>query len=60
MSMKNPVITLGIEPVTFRFVTQCLNHYATACPRIRQWRKQCKERAEWKRITEKAETHSGL
>jgi hypothetical protein len=27
---------------------------------IRRWRKQCKERAEWKRITEKAKTHSGL
>jgi hypothetical protein len=27
---------------------------------IRQWRNQCKERAEWKRITEKAKTHSGL
>jgi hypothetical protein len=27
---------------------------------IRQWRNRCKERAEWKRITEKAETHSGL
>ena len=27
---------------------------------IRLWRKQCKERAEWKRITEKAKTHSGL
>jgi len=26
---------------------------------IRRWRKQCKERAEWKRITEKAKTHSG-
>jgi hypothetical protein len=25
---------------------------------IRRWRKQCKERAEWKRITEKAKTHS--
>ena len=24
------------------------------------WRKQRKERAEWKRITEKAKTHSGL
>jgi hypothetical protein len=23
---------------------------------IRRWRKQCKERAEWKRITEKAKT----
>jgi hypothetical protein len=27
---------------------------------IRRWRKQRKERAEWKRITEKAKTHSGL
>jgi len=26
----------------------------------RRWRNQCKERAEWKRINEKAETHSGL
>jgi hypothetical protein len=27
---------------------------------IRRWRNQCKERAELKRITEKAKTHSGL
>jgi hypothetical protein len=27
---------------------------------IRFWRNQCKERAEWKGITEKAKTHSGL
>jgi len=27
---------------------------------IRRWRKQCKERAERKRITEKAKTHSGM
>jgi hypothetical protein len=27
---------------------------------IRRWRKQCKGRAEWKRITEKAKTDSGL
>jgi hypothetical protein len=27
---------------------------------IRRWRNRCKERAEWKRITEKAKTHSGL
>jgi hypothetical protein len=27
---------------------------------IRGWRKFCKEREEWKRITEKAKPHSGL
>jgi len=27
---------------------------------IRGWRKLCKERAEWKKINEKAKTHSGL
>jgi hypothetical protein len=27
---------------------------------IRRWRNQCKERAEWKRITEKAKNHCGL
>jgi hypothetical protein len=27
---------------------------------IRRWRKQCKGRAEWKKITEKAKIHSGL
>jgi hypothetical protein len=27
---------------------------------VRRWIKQCEERAEWKKITEKAETHSGL
>jgi hypothetical protein len=27
---------------------------------IRGWRKLCKERAEWRRITEKSETHIGL
>jgi len=27
---------------------------------IKVWRKQCKERAEWKRITEKAKTYKGL
>ena len=29
--MKNP-LTAGIEPATFRFVTQHLNHCATAVP----------------------------
>jgi hypothetical protein len=27
---------------------------------IRGWRKLCKEKTEWKRITEEAKTHSGL
>jgi len=27
---------------------------------IRRWRKQCEDKAEWKRITEMAKTHSGL
>ena len=27
---------------------------------VRRWKKQCEERAEWKKITEKAKTHSGL
>jgi hypothetical protein len=27
---------------------------------IRGWRKLCKERAEWRKITEKAKTHSGF
>jgi hypothetical protein len=27
---------------------------------VRRWRKQCEERAKWKKFTEKAKTHSGL
>jgi hypothetical protein len=27
---------------------------------IIRWRKQCEERAEWKKITERAKAHSGL
>ena len=30
--MKNPLTPAGIEPVTFRFVTQLLNHCATSVP----------------------------
>jgi hypothetical protein len=28
--MKNPLTPAGIEPVTYRFVAQHLNHFATA------------------------------
>jgi len=34
MSMKNPLTPAGIEPATFRFVAQHLNHYATAVPNM--------------------------
>jgi len=27
---------------------------------VRRWRKQCEERSQWTKITEKAEPHSGL
>jgi hypothetical protein len=27
---------------------------------VRWWRKQCEERAEWKKIIARAKTHSGL
>jgi len=30
--MKNPLTPAGIEPATFRFVAQSLNHCATAVP----------------------------
>jgi len=33
MSMKNPLTPAGIEPATFRFVAQRLNHCATAVPK---------------------------
>ena len=32
MSMKNPVTPDGIEPATYRFVAQHLNHCVTAVP----------------------------
>jgi len=34
MSMKIPMTPAGIEPTTFRFVAQHLNHCATAVPEI--------------------------
>jgi len=32
--MKNPLTPAGIEPATFRFVAQHLNHCATAVPKL--------------------------
>ena len=32
MSMTNPLTPAGIEPATYRFVAQYLNHSATAVP----------------------------
>ena len=34
MSMKNPMTLAGIEPATFRFVAQHLNHCATEKKKI--------------------------
>ena len=34
--MKNPLTPAGIEPATYRFVAQHLNHCATAVPHIRR------------------------
>ena len=36
MSMKNPLTLAGIEPATFRFVAQHLNHCATAVSRYKK------------------------
>jgi len=36
MSMKNPLTPAGIEPATYRFVAQHLNHCATAVPTQRE------------------------
>jgi hypothetical protein len=32
---KIPVTPSGIDPVTFLFLAQCLNHCATACPQVK-------------------------
>jgi hypothetical protein len=31
---KIPMTPPGINPVTFQFVAQCLNHCTTACPKV--------------------------
>ena len=42
MSKKNPLTPAGIEPATFRFVAQHLNHCATAVPSTVQYKYQYK------------------
>ena len=37
MSVKNTLTPPGIEPATFRFVAQHLNHCATAVPGVGQY-----------------------
>ena len=37
MSMKNPMTPAGIEPATFRFVAQHLNHSANAVPGYKRY-----------------------
>jgi hypothetical protein len=37
-----------IDPATFRFVAQCLNHCATACPRERDYVRFIKEETKGK------------
>ena len=34
--MRNPLTPAGIEPATFRFVAQHLNHCATAVPTLHE------------------------
>jgi len=41
--MKNPLTPAGIEPATFRFVAQNLNHGATAVPRDKEYRNEFAE-----------------
>jgi len=48
--MKNPLTPAGIEPATYRFVAQHLNHCATAVPHSDRWHlgKTCTKRTWWK------------
>ena len=42
--MKNPLTSAGIEPETFRFVPQHLNHCATAVPYHIIYKNEMKEK----------------
>ena len=54
MSMKNPLTPAGIEPATFRFVAQHINHCATAVPSH-----QCRLPWIWKLLVS-SETSAGI
>jgi len=57
MSTKNPLTPAGIEPTTFRFVAQHLNHCATAVPHskvIRNINMLCQRITEFYRVIKAA------
>jgi hypothetical protein len=63
---RNPKIVLEWKPIGRRISGRPRKRWSEDVEEdiqrtaIRGWRKLCKERAEWKRITEKAKIHSGL
>jgi hypothetical protein len=63
---RTPKIILEWEPVGTRIIGRPKKRWIVGIEEdmkmmgIRRWRNQCKERAEWKGITEKAKSHSGL
>jgi hypothetical protein len=44
---KIPMTPSGIDHATFRFLAQCLNHCATACPPIYIWQNKDKSTLIW-------------
>ena len=65
--MKNPLTLAGIEPATFWFVSQHLNHCATVVPHIlssvpnphanlMEWKEVAQNRDSWKKVVEQART----
>ena len=52
MSMKYPLTPAGIEPATFRFVAQHLNHCAAMEPKstVENYENKVEREANWKRV----------
>ena len=57
MSMKNPLTPAGIEPATFQFVAQHLNHCATAVP-MSQCRNKKRQQHNLNAISKTSHTHA--